>query len=49
MQALSSDDASYARFAESCELILGLAQVAEGTAPSDPQRFTKLVGELMLS
>jgi len=48
MQALSSDDASFARFAETCELVLGMAQVAEGAPPSDPQRFTKLVSDLML-
>ena len=31
------------------ELLFGLAQIAEGTAPSDPTRFSKLVGELMLA
>ena len=48
MQSLSGDEASHERFAQSCELVLGMAQVAEGAAPSDPQRFTQLVSELML-
>ncbi len=49
LQALSGDDAKYARFGEYCELVLGQALVAEGSAPPDPARFTKLVAGLMVA
>jgi len=36
------------RFGEYCELIHGQAQLAEGTPPKDPQRFNRLLVELMV-
>ena len=41
-------DADYGRFGEACELVLGLALVAEGAAPKDPARFTRLVSDLLV-
>ncbi len=45
MRDLASDD--YGRFSDYCTLLFGQAQLAEGTAPSDPARFAKLVASLM--
>ena len=39
----------FARFGESCELLFGLAQLAEGGVPRDPVRFSKLVSDRMLT
>jgi molecular chaperone HtpG len=47
LRDLSADDATYARFTDYCVLLHGQALLAEGSAPSDPARFAKLVAELM--
>lgn len=36
------------RFGEACEVLLGQALIAEGSAPGDPGRFSKLLSELLL-
>ena len=41
-------EGNFAGFSSSCELLFGLAQLSEGTAPSDPAKFTQLVSEMML-
>ena len=41
-------EGNFAKFSSSCELLFGLAQLSEGTAPSDPAKFTQLVSEMML-
>jgi molecular chaperone HtpG len=48
LKSLQGDDSEYARFADACELLLGSAYVSEGGAPPDPERYTKLVTEMML-
>jgi molecular chaperone HtpG len=49
LHELSADPAHLARFAEACQLLHGLALVAEGDTPRDPARFTRLVSELFLA
>ncbi len=41
-------DGSAGRFGDYCELLFGQAQLAEGTAPEDPQRFNRLLTSLMV-
>jgi molecular chaperone HtpG len=48
LHALCEDDARHARFQDYCALLLGQAMLAEGSAPSDPARFSKLVADLMV-
>ena len=49
IQRISSQvENDFGRFGNSCELLFGLAQLAEGTTPSDPGKFSKLVSEMML-
>jgi molecular chaperone HtpG len=38
----------FGRFSNSCELLFGLAQLAEGSTLSDPGKFSRLVSEMML-
>jgi molecular chaperone HtpG len=49
LQRLADDDGTFARFSDYCELVWEQALVAEGSPPSDPARFTRLLTELMLS
>ena len=41
-------EGQFAKFSNSCELLFGLAQLAEGAPPSDPTKFSRLVSEMML-
>jgi len=47
LRDLSADDKTFARFSDYCVLLHGQALLAEGSTPSDPARFAKLVAELM--
>ena len=47
MRAMRDADSDDPRLADYAELLLGQAQLAEGTVPADVQRFTRLVAELM--
>jgi molecular chaperone HtpG len=49
LEELSGDDADHARFAETCELLLGTALVTEGASPPDPTRYAKLVTDLLIA
>ena len=43
----SSADDGFERFSKTCAVLLGMAHLAEGTAPPDPERFNAIVGELL--
>jgi molecular chaperone HtpG len=47
LHALSTRPEDVARFDETCEVLLGLAQVSAGEAPSDPARFARLVAQVL--
>ncbi len=47
MQAMLEADPSSARLADFVELLHGQALLGEGSAPKNPQRFNRLVAELM--
>jgi len=49
MQSMCEKDKSNARLADYVELLYGQALVAEGSAPKNPQRFTRLMADLMAS
>ena len=44
---LSEQAADHERFADTCLVLLGLAHLAEGTQPPEPERFNAIVGELL--
>ena len=48
MNAMLTADASDPALADYADLLLAQAQLAEGTSPKDPQRFNRLVTELMM-
>ena len=48
MVAKLSENAEGEGFEDACQLLLGLAHVAEGSTPPDPARFARVVGELYL-
>ncbi|MFT5289490.1 MAG: molecular chaperone HtpG [Planctomycetota bacterium] len=45
--SLSSEEDSEERFADACHVLLGMAHLAEGTAPPEPTRFNSIVGKLL--
>lgn len=47
MRAMLEADASSPRLADYADLLLGQALLGEGSAPKNPQRFNRLVAELM--
>jgi molecular chaperone HtpG len=47
MNAMLAADAADPRLADYADLLLGQAQLAEGSQPKDPQHFNRLVTELM--
>jgi len=48
MNAMFTADASDPALADYADLLLGQAQLAEGNPPKDPQRFNRLITELMI-
>jgi len=47
MNAMFAEDAKNPSLADYADLLLGQAQLAEGSSPKDPQRFNRLITELM--
>jgi molecular chaperone HtpG len=47
MQAMLESDAASAKLADYVDLLHGQALLGEGSAPKNPQRFTRLVADLM--
>jgi HSP90 family molecular chaperone len=47
LEGLRAGAAAESKLADGAELLLGQAQLAEGTLPKDPVRFAKLVSGLM--
>ena len=48
LDTLRADEDQFGRFGSFAELLFELARVAEGNAPSDPEKFGQAVSELML-
>ena len=47
MKRMLEADKADSRLADFADLLFGQALLAEGSSPKDPQRFTRLVAELM--
>jgi molecular chaperone HtpG len=47
--ALAAEDKDSAKFDDYAHLLYEQALVAEGSAPKDPARFTRLLSEMMLA
>lgn len=48
MQAMAAESAPAERLADYVELLYGQALLGEGSAVKNPQRFTRLISELMV-